>query len=69
MRSTLTIFFAGFGVGLMTMCLWIGLGPSGPVPRNAVAVPVVEGNTNLLSPIHWKRTTVTFHRADSNHSR
>ena len=69
MRSTLTIFFAGFSAGLVTMCVWVGLATSPAGADHTVAVPVIQGNTNLLSPIHWKRTTVTFHRAISSHTR
>ena len=65
MKSTLTIFFAGFGAGLLVMCLWMGLTAEKSLGPRGVSVPVVEGNTNLLAPSYWQKTTLTFHRSET----
>jgi hypothetical protein len=69
MKSKLTVFFAGFAAGLLAMCLAIGLMADDPRMQSPVAMPVVQSNTNLLEPIHWKQTRVLWHLPRSNSAR
>ncbi len=64
------VFVGGFAAGLLVAFLAIGLMTEDSRVQDAVAMPVVaQSSTNLLEPIHWKRTTVTFHRTQSNAGR
>lgn len=59
MKSKLTVFFAGFGAGLVAAILMIGLTPDRPTAERHVSKPTaIYDDTNAAA--QWKDVTVRW---------
>ena len=58
MKSKLTVFFAGFGAGLVAAFLMIGLAPDRPAAQRTVSRPTIIYDDSNAAAV-WKRVDVT----------